>query len=75
MKAKILITSLENMRLFQGKLPTRRWGFCEIIRNVTIETCPHGIYQDGNYGYIMVGDKKIRVINGSTDSELFELSC
>jgi hypothetical protein len=73
MKAKILITSIENMRLFQGKLPTKRWGFCEIIRKVTIEPCPHGIYDNGNYGYIMVNDKKVRVVNGSSSEMLFEI--
>ena len=34
-KAKILITSIDNMKLFRGKMPTRRWGFCEIVRMVT----------------------------------------
>jgi hypothetical protein len=71
MKAKILITSLQNMRLFQGKLPTKRWGFCEIIRKVTIESCPHGLYE--HYGYIMVNDKKVRVATGSGNEILFEI--
>jgi len=74
MKAKILITSIENMRLFQGKFPTKRWGFCEIVRNVTIESCPFGIYQDGNYGYIKIDGKKVRVINGNGGETLFEIS-
>ena len=71
MKAKILITSLENMRLFHGKFPTKRWGFCEVVRKVTIEPCPHSIYNDGNYGYTMIDGKKIRVV--SSDSVLFEI--
>ena len=71
MKAKILITSLENMRLFQGKLPTKRWGFCEIIRKVTVEPCPHGLYE--HYGYIMVDGKKIRVANNDRINPLFEI--
>jgi hypothetical protein len=74
MKAKILITSIENMRLFQGKFPTKRWGFCEIVRNVTIESCPFGIYQDGNYGYVKIDGKKVRVINGNGGEKLFEIS-
>jgi hypothetical protein len=75
MKAKILITGIENMRLFQGKLPTKRWGFCEIVREVTIEPCPHGMYLDGNNGYIMVNGKKVHVVNRHGDAVLFELSC
>ena len=75
MKAKILVTSLENMRLFQGKLPTARWQFCEIVRDVTIEPCPHGIYLDGNNGYIMVRGKKVPVVNRDGDAVLFEINC
>ena len=74
MKAKILITSIDNMKLFQGKLPTRRWGFCEIVREVTIEPCPHGVYEDGNYGYVKIDGKKVRVINGRGGETLFEIS-
>jgi hypothetical protein len=74
MKAKILITSIDNMKLFQGKLPTRRSGFCEIVRNVTIEPCPFGIYGDGNYGYVKIDGKKVRVINGNGGETLFEIS-
>ena len=72
MKAKILITSLENMRLFQGKLPTKRWAFCEIVRNVTIEPDPSEVYSAGCYGYITVDSKKIYVVNHS-GGDLFEL--
>ena len=75
MKAKILVTSLENRRLFQGKLPTARWQFCEIVRDVTIEPCPHGIYLDGNNGYIMVRGKKVPVVNRHGDAVLFEINC
>lgn len=75
MKAKILITSIENMRLFQGKLPTKRWGFCEIVRNVTIEPDPYQVYSNGCYGYIMVNGKKVHVVNSHGDAVLFELSC
>jgi hypothetical protein len=71
MKAKILITSLENMRLFQGKLPTKRWGFCEIVRNVTIESDPYQVYSDGCYGYIVADSKKVYVVNNGGD--YFEL--
>jgi hypothetical protein len=73
-KAKILITSIDNMKLFQGRLPTRRWGFCEIVRKVTIEPCPHGIYEDGNYGYVKIDGKKVRVINGHGGETSFEIS-
>ena len=71
MKAKILITSLDNMRLFHGKLPTKRWQFCEIVRNVTIEPDPSGVYSDGCYGYIVVDSKKVYVVHYCGD--LFEL--
>jgi hypothetical protein len=74
MKAKILITSMDNMKLFQGRLPTRRWGFCEIVRDVTIEPCPHGVYEDGNYGYVKIDGKKVRVINGRGGETSFEIS-
>ena len=57
-KAKILINSIDNMKLFRGKMPTRRWGFCEIVRMVTIKPCPFGIYEDGNYGYVKIDGKK-----------------
>jgi hypothetical protein len=73
-KAKILITSIDNMKLFRGKMPTQRWGFCEIVRMVTIEPCPHGVYEDGNYGYIKIDGKKVRVINGHNGERLFEIS-
>jgi len=68
MKAKILITSLENMRLFGGKLPTKRWGYCEIVRNVTIEPDPYQVYSDGCYGYITVCGGRVRVVNSGGDS-------
>ena len=71
MKVKILITSIENMRHFGGTLPTKRWGFCEIVRKLTVESCPHDIYADGNYGYVTIADKKVRVV--SSDSVLFEI--
>ena len=71
MKAKILITSIENMRLFQGKFPTKRWGFCEIVRTVTIEPCPYGLYE--HYGCIMVDGKKIRVATSDRINPLFEI--
>ena len=73
MKAKILVTGIENMQLFQGKLPTKRWGFCEIYRKITIESCPHGIYEAGDYGYFMVDGTKIRVVNGDSSNPLFEI--
>ena len=73
MKAKILVTGIENMQLFGGKLPTKRWSFCEIYRKITIESCPHGIYEAGNYGYFMVDGKKIRVVNGDSINPLFEI--
>jgi hypothetical protein len=59
------------MRLFGGKLPTKRWAFCEIVRNVTIEHDLSGVYSDGCYGYIVVDSKKVYVVNNGGD--LFEL--
>jgi hypothetical protein len=73
MKVKVLITSIENMRYFGGTLPTKRWGFCEIVRSVTIEPCPFGIYDDGCYGHITIGGKKFTVTSGC-EGKLFEIS-
>jgi hypothetical protein len=47
MKSKIFIVQRDNDKYFKQKLPTWRNGFCEIVRNVTIEKDPHDIYQDG----------------------------
>jgi len=72
-KAKIHITFQDNYKYFWGKLPTKRWGFCEIARTVVIEPDPYGIYELGNYGHIMIGGKKVRVVNGGGSEVLFEI--
>ncbi len=68
MKSKIVITQRENDRYFKQKLPTWRNGFCEIVRNVTIEKDPHNIYQDGEWGYITVYGREIYVTRNGTES-------
>jgi len=70
MKAKILITYAENMRHFGGTLPTKRFGFCEIVRSVTIQPCE--FYDDGCYGYVTIGGKKFNVASG--DGKNFQIS-
>jgi hypothetical protein len=72
MKSKIVVTQCENDRYFKQKLPTWRNGFCEIVRNVTIEKDPHDIYQDGEFGYITVYGRKIYVTRNGIQSE-FEI--
>jgi hypothetical protein len=72
-KAKIHVTWRDNHKYFNGKLPTRRWGFCEIARTVIIEPDPHDVYDSGNYGYILVGGKKVCVVNGCGSEILFEI--
>jgi hypothetical protein len=44
------------------------------VREVTIEPCPHGVYEDGNYGYVKIDGKKVRVINGRGGETSFEIS-
>jgi len=61
MKSKIFISQRDNDKYFKQKLPTWRNGFCEIVRNVTIEPDPHGVYEDGEWGYITVYGRKIYV--------------
>jgi hypothetical protein len=68
MKSKILIIQRDNDRYFKQKLPTFRNGFCEIVRNVTIEKDPYGVYQDGEWGYITVHGRKIYVTRNDTES-------
>jgi hypothetical protein len=72
MKAKIHITQRENDKYFKQKLPTWRNGFCEISRNVMFENDPHGIYQDGEFGYITVYCRKVYVTRNGTESS-FEI--
>ena len=73
MKAKIHVTFQDNHKYFRGKLPTKRWGFCEIARTVVIEADPYGIYEFGNYGHIMIDGQKVRVVNGCGSEILFEI--
>ena len=67
MKSKIFIVQRDNDKYFKQKLPTWRNGFCEIVRNVTIEKDPHDIYQDGEWGYITVYGRKIYVTRSGTE--------
>ena len=67
MKSKIFIVQRDNDKYFKQKLPTWRNGFCEIVRNVTIEKDPHDIYQDGEWGYITVYGRKIYVTRAGTE--------
>ena len=66
-KSKIFIIQRDNDKYFKQKLPTWRNGFCEIVRNVTIEKDPHDIYQDGEWGYITVYGRKIYVTRAGTE--------
>ena len=67
MKSKIFIVQRDNDKYFKQKLSTWRNGFCEIVRNVTIEPDPHGIYMDGEWGYITVYGRKIYVTRAGTE--------
>ena len=67
MKSKIFITQRDNDKYFKQKMPTWRNGFCEIVRNVTIEKDPHNIYLDGEWGYITVHGRKIYVTRAGTE--------
>ena len=72
MKAKIHITQRDNDKYFKQKLPTWRNGFCEISRNVTLENDPHGIYEDGEFGYITAYGRKIYVTRNGAEAS-FEI--
>ena len=67
MKSKIFINQRDNDKYFKQKMPTWRNGFCEIVRNVTIEKDPHDIYLDGEWGYITVYGRKIYVTRAGTE--------
>ena len=70
MKSKIYVTQRDNDRYFGQKLPTFRNGFCYIERVVTIEPDPSGAFDDGEWGYITVGKKKVYVFG---DEKSFEI--
>jgi hypothetical protein len=40
---------------------------------VIIEPDPHDVYDSGNYGHILVGGKKVCVVNGCGSEILFEI--
>lgn len=69
---KIVVHHHDNVNFFKMKLPTWRWGCCEIVRNVTFETCPHGIYEEGELGSIVVYGKKVPVYRVSGEDH-FEI--
>ncbi len=71
-KAKIYITQRDNDEYFKQKLSTYRNGYCWIERTVTLEQDPSGVYFDGEWGYITVGDEKVYVCSG--DGNKFEIA-
>jgi hypothetical protein len=44
MKSKIFITYPDSYKYFKSKLPTGQKGYCEIMRNVTVEPDPNNVY-------------------------------
>jgi len=70
MKAKIFIRQKDNDKYFKQKLPTWRNGFCEIVRNVTLEPDPSNVYEEGEWGYIVVNKQKVYVFG---DGDSFEI--
>jgi hypothetical protein len=71
MKSKIYITQRDNDRFFKQKLPTWRNGFCYIQRKVTLESDPHDVYPEGEYGYITIGKVKVTVIGSNHYGEFW----
>jgi len=67
MRAKIIVTWLENSKHFDGKLATARHGFCEITRTVTL--CPSTFFEDGQWGFVTANGKKLWVYHYEFDSE------
>lgn len=61
-KGKIQITQKENDKYFSQKLSTKRDGFAIITRTVTLIDDASEIHERGEYGYIVVGTKKIAVV-------------
>lgn len=59
MKSKIFITYPDSYKYFKSKLPTGRKGYCEIMRNVTVEPDPNNIYD--NWGTIEAYGQKLFV--------------
>ena len=46
MKSKIFITYPDNYKYFKSKLFTGQKGYCEIVRNVTVEPDPNNVYDN-----------------------------
>jgi len=59
MRAKILVTWLENRKHFNGKLATARHGFCEITRTVTLSQS--NVFESGQWGFITANGSKLWV--------------
>jgi len=67
MRAKILVTWLENRKHFDGKLATARHGFCEVTRTITLERNP--VFEYGQWGFITANGSKLWVYTHEFDSE------
>ena len=67
MKAKIIVTWLENRKHFDDKLATARHGFCEITRTVTLSPSP--VFEHGQWGFITANGHKLWVYHSEFDSE------
>ena len=59
MKSKIFITYPDSYKYFKSKLPTGQKGYCEIMRNVTVEPDPNNVYD--NWGTIEAYGQKLFV--------------
>jgi hypothetical protein len=70
-KTDVYVTSLDNMKYFQGKLPTARNGFCFINRVVTLCADPHEVYADDKYGTIVVYGRKVIVTGDINRMKIF----
>lgn len=67
MKSKIFVIQRENDKYFKQKLPTWRNGYCEIMRNVTVEPDPHNVYD--NWGTIEAYGQKLFVYAPNYEGE------
>lgn len=57
----INVNQHDNDEYFDQKLPTWSKGYCEIVRLVTLETDPHEVYGEGEYGSIKTPKGKVFV--------------
>lgn len=68
---KIYVTQKDNDKYFSQKLSTMRNGFTRINKKVTFEADPSDVYDDGEFGYIIVGSQKIYVNASGTEFEIY----